>query len=80
MVRTNSSHMSYMAKNEGRNNEKNVLEDKNSDSSGKDTLQGHKTAHGNNKFPFYLKLSMLGILVLVLQCFNEIIRKNVNVL
>ncbi|GAB65076.1 hypothetical protein PCYB_042800 [Plasmodium cynomolgi strain B] len=69
MVNTNSSHISYFAQNEGRNTE-NVVAAKDSSSSGKSTWASHKANNGN-KFPFYLKLSMFGILVLVLQCFNE---------
>ncbi|CAI7718594.1 Plasmodium exported protein, unknown function [Plasmodium vivax] len=69
MVNTNSSNISLFAQNEVRNTE-NVVAAKDSSSSVKGTWAGHKTNNGN-KFPFYLKLSMFGVLFLVLQCFNE---------
>ncbi|CAA9990298.1 Plasmodium exported protein, unknown function [Plasmodium knowlesi strain H] len=70
MVNRNSSYISHLAKNEGRESEKNFIATKVASSSDRDTSENHKIHH-DNKLPFYLKLSMFGILVLVLQCFNE---------
>ncbi|ANQ10776.1 Uncharacterized protein PCOAH_00048200 [Plasmodium coatneyi] len=70
MVNRNTSHISHVAQNEGRNSEKNFVASEDSSSCGKNTWESHKNGK-DNKFPFYLKLSMFGILVLVLQCFNE---------
>ncbi|EUD66888.1 hypothetical protein C922_02874 [Plasmodium inui San Antonio 1] len=69
MVNTDCRNISHFAQNEERNTE-NVVAAEDSSTSGKGTWPSQKI-NNSSKFPFYLQLSMFGILVLVLQCFNE---------
>ncbi|GAW79587.1 Plasmodium exported protein, unknown function [Plasmodium gonderi] len=70
MVNASFNRITNVSRNEGRNHECAVTT-KDSDSGSMGTWESQRTTNNNNKFPFYLKLSIFGILFLALQCFTE---------